>query len=430
MAKDLTAVLLPAGQLTDEAVRAIVAGRDAPAYLRIARLESIGLIQVEIHEGAQGLPSEDPELVGKLSRGGRAVFVHVNHSASQAIVHGIRDGKPDEGFAGAPGDDFAAKLREALGRDLTLDQITAADDGSRLGIGIASSRTSAFVAGVWLTIPPGTPTGANSFAFHDRGAGQDEDASRMAPFAFDGKKLRALWSQPAAQIAATLRKTPPWHLGPLALLLPEVTDRLEKRGAQPPEHDVRALELCALACARAFAGGETVSYWDERVLPMLSLASDEPKIETADCEDLEDCESLLHAMVEVLPFAAPPDGEGHLLAQLSDREIAPLAPWARPGEEYAGAIFLADPTRLLPLTRSLDGRKLRMLIEKLERAWYRAARPGQPEGDAFETFKKAWHEQGAQDEERCLRAWTELRIVFELAGANALQPALFFYATQ
>jgi hypothetical protein len=430
MAKDLTAVLLPAGQMTEEAIRAIVAERDAPAFVRVAPLDSIGLIQVEIHEGAQGLPSEDPDLVAKLSKGGRATFVHVNHGASQAIVHGIRDGKPDEGFGGAPGDEFAAKLREALGRDLSIDQITAADDGSRIGIGIASARTVAYVGGGWLTIPPGTPTGANSFAFHDRGAGQDEDSSRMAPFAFDGKRLRALWSQPSGQIAATLRKAPPWQFGPLTPLAAEVADRLEKRGAQPPENDVRALELCALACAGAFAGGETVSYWDERVLPMLSLASDEPKIETADCEDLEDCDSLLHAMVEVLPFSAPPDGEGHLLAQLSDREIAPLAPWAKPGEEYAGAIFLADPTRLLPLVRSLDGRRLRALVEKLERTWYRAARPGQPEGDAFETFKKAWHEQGAQDEERCLRAWTELRIVFELANANALQPALLFYATK
>src|SRR6266404_5438100 len=124
MPKDLTAVLLPAGQLTDETIRKLVAERDAPSYLRVVPLSSVGLIQVEIHEGAQGLPAEDPELVSKLSRGGRAVFVHLNHQAGQAIIHGIRDGQPDEGFAGAPGDEAAAKLREALGRDLTVEQIT------------------------------------------------------------------------------------------------------------------------------------------------------------------------------------------------------------------------------------------------------------------------------------------------------------------
>src|SRR5438105_270913 len=61
MPKDLTAVLLPAGQLTDETIRKLVAERDAPSYLRVVPLSSVGLIQVEIHEGAQGLPAEDPE---------------------------------------------------------------------------------------------------------------------------------------------------------------------------------------------------------------------------------------------------------------------------------------------------------------------------------------------------------------------------------
>src|SRR5262249_33616193 len=163
-------------------------------------------------------------------------------------------GKPDEGFAGSPGDEFAAKLREALGRDLTIDQITAADDGSRLGIGIASSNTVALVGGSTLTVPTGTPTGAHSFAFHDRGDGRDDASSRMAPFAFDPVKLRALWQSPSAQIAATLRDAPPWLFGPLGPLRMEVAQRLEARGAQPPGEDVRALELCSLACARAFAG--------------------------------------------------------------------------------------------------------------------------------------------------------------------------------
>jgi hypothetical protein len=386
MAKDLTAVLLPAGQLADDEIVRVAEER-SPAWVRVAPLEAVGLIQVEIHEGAQGLPAEDPALVERLSRGGRAAFVHVNHSAKQALVQAFLDGKAQEGFAGSPGDEFAGKLRDALGKQVTLDELAAADDGSRIGIGIASSHTRALYRGARLIVPPGTPTGANSFSLHDRGDALDDEKDRLAFFAyrpFDAKKV---------------------------------------------DRDVRALEQYVLEeSAVVFAGGDAMSYWDERVLPMFSLSADEPKIEQRDVEELEDCDSLLHALVEVTPFAAPPDGEGHLLAQIADREIAPLAPWAEPGEEYAGAIFRFDAARLLPLVRALDGRKLRTLSERMERAWYRAARPGQPEGDAFDTFKRALAEEGEKDIDRFLRDFTELRIVLELAAANSLHTAMFFYS--
>jgi hypothetical protein len=160
---------------------------------------------------------------------------------------------------------------------------------------------------------------------------------------------------------------------------------------------------------------------------MFSLSTSDPVIDPADVEELDSCDSLLHAMVEVQPYAAPPGGEGHLVHSLSDGELAPLAPWAKAGEVYQGTVFLLAYERLLPLVRSLDGPKLRAQMERFERAWYRAARPGQPEGDAFETFRKAHAEEGAKDIERFVRNWTELRICLELANANQLKAAVLFY---
>ncbi|MCA1662667.1 MAG: hypothetical protein LC659_00055, partial [Myxococcales bacterium] len=139
--RDLTAVIVPAGQLTVERVHAIVreSGRHA-ALVRVAPLAAVGLMQIEVHD-LRGMPNEDPSLVQRFSAGGRATFVHVNHSAKQAMVHRFVDGKGDEGFAGAPGDDFTTRLRAEAGAD--LPSLHAADDGTRLGIGVAASSTFA-----------------------------------------------------------------------------------------------------------------------------------------------------------------------------------------------------------------------------------------------------------------------------------------------
>ena len=70
--------------------------------VRVAPLPKLNLVQIEVHDPRRGLPTEDPALVGRFSKGGRSTFVHVNHSAKQAMVHGFIDGRPNEGFAGAP----------------------------------------------------------------------------------------------------------------------------------------------------------------------------------------------------------------------------------------------------------------------------------------------------------------------------------------
>src|SRR6476646_2830910 len=165
--KDLTAVLVPAGQLTVEDVHKIVreSGRHA-GFVRVAPLPAVKLMQIEVHD-VRGMPCEDPALVQRFSTDGRATFVHINHTAKQAMVHGFVNGTGDEGFAGSPGDDFTSKLREYTGTD--LPSLHAADDGSRLGIGVAASNTGALYKQRTLAIPPGTPTGLDSFRFHDRG---------------------------------------------------------------------------------------------------------------------------------------------------------------------------------------------------------------------------------------------------------------------
>ncbi len=431
MAKDLTAILVKSGASDEELLRAVIARDYGDVLCRVAPLASLGLRQVEVHNAQDGLPCEDPELVATLSKGGRAAFVHVNHQAKQAIVHAFVDGQPQPGFAGEPGDAFEGKLTESIEIG-SLDKIAEADDGSRLGIGVASTRTVALVRGAVYRVPPGTPTEFGSFGFHDRGLGLDEKDERMAVLAFDPRAVATLFSQtPGRELGEILSTMPPGAFGPLEGARPAAVAALSACGDQSAEQaglrDVRALELTALACARAFAGGDQVAYWGERVLPIFSLSDAEPAIDPAEAEDLDDCDSILHAMVEVTPWTAPPGGEGAHLAAIADDELGPLAPWAKPGDEYAGSIFLLKMERLFPLVRSLDGQKLDGQLARFEKAWYRAARPGQPEGDAYQTWRRAHAEEGAADVDRALRCWTELRIVLEIAAANELFVALLFY---
>jgi hypothetical protein len=431
MPKDLTAILVKTEASDEELLRAVIARDYGDVLCRVAPLSAVGLRQVEVHNAADGLPCEDPELVGTLSKGGRAAFVHVNHQAKQAIVHAFVDGQPVPGFAGEPGEAFDAKLNDAIGES-SLDKITDADDGSRLGIGVASSRTVALVRGAVYRVPAGTPTEFGSFGFHDRGLGLDDKDERMAVFSFDPRVVATLFSQtPGKELAEILSSMPPGAFGPLEGARPQAIAALQACGEQSAEQtglrDIRVLELAALACARAFAGGDRVAYWDERVLPIFSLADAEPKIDPAEVEDLDDCDSILHAMVEIMPWSAPPNGEGAHLAAIGDDELGPLAPWAKPGDEYTGSILLLKMERLFPLVRSLDGQKLDRQLARFEKAWYRAARPGQPEGDAYQLWRRAHAEEGAKDVDRALRCWTELRIVLEIAAANELFVALLFY---
>lgn len=429
--KDLTAVLVPAGQFTVEDVHKIVreSGRHA-AIVRVAPLPNVKLLQIEVHD-VRGMPCEDPALVQRFSTGGRATFVHVNHSAKQAMVHGFVDGKGDDGFAGAPGDDFTKRLRGYT--DTDLPALHAADDGTRLGIGVAASNTFALYKQRTLAIPAGTPTGLDSFRFHDRGIGIEDRNERVAFFTFDRKET---FSVEARTWAQRLSGAPAGWFGPLEATREQVFAELETTTAGQSVADARvstrALELVAFGASLAWAGGDELAYWDERVLPLFALCSSDkpaaPVLEPSEAQDLDDeTESLLEAMVETLPFAAPPDGEGPVLTQLSPAELQPLAPWAQAGEEHAGSVFLLRTERLLSLTRTIDGRRLGTAAETFARAWYRALRPGQPEGDAYKTWRQAKEEEGQQELDRFIADWAELRACLEIAAANRLDVALMIY---
>ena len=390
--RDLTAVLVPAGQFTVEKVYGIVreSGRHA-ALVRVAPLPKVGLVQIEVHDMV-GMPTENPALVGRFSAGGRATFVHVNHSAKQAMVHGFVDGKGNEGFAGSPGDDFRARLRDEAGADLTA--LHAADDGTRLGIGVASSNTVALYKGRALAVPQGTPTGLDSFRFHDRGNALEDGRDRVAFFAFDRKETFAVEARTWVE---RLSGAPAGWFGPLEATREEAFAELSTtevgRSVADARLSTRALELVAFGAALAWAGGDELRLLGRaRAAAVRHLrrrqaggagASTPPRPRSLDNET----ESLLEAMCETLPFAAPPDGEGPVLTQLSPAELTPLAPWAQAGEEHAGSIFLLRAERLSSLVRAVDGRRLGNAAETFARAWYRALRPGQPEGDAYKTWR-------------------------------------------
>jgi hypothetical protein len=427
MSKDLTAILLPTGLRSDDEIRA-AAARFGNVWLRIAPLSSVGLTQVEILDGARGLPCESPELLMELSKGGSAGFVHANHSAEQAITQLAVDGDAKQGWVGKPGDEFDGKLVAAHGH--ALEKIVAADDGTRPGIGVAASSTEALVRGRRLVVPRGTPTGMSTFAFHDR-AHEVGEGTRAAPFAYDPDLARAAFGAPARELAARLLQG---EKGPLDGARADVSAQLAALGdrAITPDDAValRALELCATDAAFAYAGGDRQYYWDLRVLPMLQLKDEEPKLDADDLEDIDESESILDAMAEVLPYPTPPGGEGSIIANLGPGELRPLAPWAENADEYTGVIFRLHgdaQARLLSLVRSVDGQKLSERVEQFERVWYRAARGGQPTGDAWDTWRRIKAEEGQRDFERFLVDWTELRIVLELAAANKLAVGVMFY---
>src|SRR5262245_57228945 len=134
-ATDLTAILVREGEHDPGSVsRVVAAGGLGGVWLRVQPLAPLGLLQVEVC-GGDGLPNATPAMVQALSRDKRrAVFVHVNHQASQAMVHGFADGQAlslaageaPGGWLGAP-DGLDGKLAAALGRPVTLEALIAAD---------------------------------------------------------------------------------------------------------------------------------------------------------------------------------------------------------------------------------------------------------------------------------------------------------------
>jgi hypothetical protein len=432
MPTDLTAILIPQGQLAESDVTSIVRGLSGEdVFLRVAPLEPVGLMQIEVCDATNGLPCEAPQLVAALSEKGRATFLHVNHEAKQAIAHSFERGEAEEGFTGEPGEQLEADLKRRVGAG--LQALTDADDGTRLGIGIAASRTALLHGKDALTMPIGAPTGLNSFAFHDGGRDLEEGGLRMALFAYRAAAAAAaLENLPCGELAQQIEAMPAGRFGPLEGLREEVVTQLRSCGSiqlstSEPRLRVRAHELGAFSEALAFTGGEPVAYWDERVLPVFSLSEGSPVIDDDDVGELDACPSILDAMVEVLPFSAPPGGEGSLVASISDEAVRPLVKVESPSGEYEGAIFGLLYSELLERVRTLDGKKLSEMIGRFERAWYEAAHSKAPEGEDFERFRRELVERSQLDMQRFLGTWAELRTLLEIADANRLDVGMVFY---
>lgn len=423
-AADLTALFVDRGPHDEASIRgAVLGGVYGDAWLRVRALDGVPLIQVELLDG-RGLPRIDPALVMALAANDRrAVFVHVNHQAEQAVVHWFQGDKEIEGWVGQPKD-----LDERIGRALGLDLATllAADDGTRHSFGQAASSTVAITRGRVLQAPVGTLTGLGSFAFHDRGGA---GADRVALIAFDEAALRTAWrTTPGAELAARVTSLAKEHAGPLGPVREQAAAALAALGDRTPKEaglqSVTALELVALTEARLYGAGESMQYIDGRLLPMFSLSSHDPAIEDEDeAEELETRASVLEAMEEILPYAS---AEGTMMEQVADDELVPLAEWARAGEEYVGSLFLLRPDRLRKLLGEIEPRDLAARADLFYRAWWKAGHEGRLD-EEFEKWRRAFDEKGGPDVERFLTIWAEWRTVLELAESTGLRPALLFY---
>jgi hypothetical protein len=460
MPADLTAILLPLpprGHQPNEVLSLVAQSSPAATWLRLCPFPQHEIHQLEVLDGQTGLPAVSPAMLVALSQnGGKALFVHVNHQGGQALLHAFEDGIEVASHSGAPSEAFHSEFQRLVGH--TVDEIVAADDGTRAGFGQAASRTAALVRGRLLLAPAGTPTSLGSFNFHDRGhdrnddaseddldaaersdehedgADSDADATRAAFFAFDGNLIQQAFNDlPGKQLAQVIGNAPQEVLGPLFGLRDDMVQELNRLETPPGKSDAHpawhthAFEILALCHTGIYGGGDTLHFLDQKLLALLSIGDATPIIDADDAEELEELPSVIDAMVEVLPCPKPPGGYGPLMELIGPEEIGALVPWAKPGEPYDGAIFLIKPERLLHLVRGLDGSKLSQRLERFCRALYTAGHGEATDEQAYVEWRKGIEERSRPDIERFLTGWAELRIVLELAATNKLHIGLLIY---
>ena len=166
MSQDLTAILLPQpprAQTPDTVVNIVAQNSPPTAGSACRRSKKLEVQQLEVMDGATGLPAVSPAMLVALSQnGGKAMFVHVNHPGKQAL-HAFEDGIEVGKLYRRAQRSVCGGVPEAVGH--SVDDVVGADDGTRVGFGQAATRTAAFVRGRLLMVPPGTPTGLGSFVF-------------------------------------------------------------------------------------------------------------------------------------------------------------------------------------------------------------------------------------------------------------------------
>jgi hypothetical protein len=449
MPADLTAILLPLpprGPSPDHLINQIAQHGSSATWVRLCPFDKLEIHQLEILEGNTGLPAVSPALLVALSEGGgKALFVHVNHQAKQVLMHAFEDGIEVKSYRGEPGEEFEQTFHELVGH--SVDEIVAADDGTRIGFGQAASRTAAITRGRLLLVPAGTPTGLGTFTFHDRGhdrpselqitdADEDDesDTTRVAFFAFDGGLIsQAFGEVPGPQLAQVVGSAPLEVVGPLIELRDATAAELNNLQTPPgkasthPAWHTHAFELLALAHAGVYAGGDTAKFIDQKLLAVLAIGDATPVVDADDAEELEEMPSVLDALIEVLPCPKPPGGYGPLLENLGPDEIGALVPWAKPNEPYDGAVFVVRPDRLLPLVRSFDGNKLGARLDRFCRALYTARYGDIADEEAYRKWRAGLEQKSRPDIERLLTAWAELRIVLELASVNQMAVGVLVY---
>lgn len=457
MPADITAILLPLpprGPSPDHIINVVAqaaqqSGQSA-SWLRLAPLEKVDIHQLEVLDGGSGLPAVSPVLLTGLSQGGnKAMFVHVNHQAKQALMHAFEDGVEVATYSGEVTPEFEEQFKELVGH--SIDELAAEDDGTRVGFGQAASRTAAIVRGRMIVVPTGTPTGLGSFAFHDRGYDRDDepsqiqltdadsdddegDTTRAAFFAFDGGLIAQAFTElPGQHLSQVIGSAQPEVLGPLSELRDATAKQLATVQNPPgqakdhPAWHTSAFELLALAHGGVFAGGDTVKFIDQKLLPILAIGEAAPIIDADDAAEVDDLPSILDAMIEVLPCPKPPGGYGSLLENIGPDELGALVPWAKPGQAYDGSVFLVKADRLLQLVRGFDAQRLAGRLDKFCRALYTAKFGALTDEQAYLQWRAGWEQRSAKDIERLLLAWAELRVVLELAAVNQMNIGLVVY---
>jgi hypothetical protein len=411
------------------------------------------LLMLQMYDLRTGAPANVPDVGEMLSAEGRTAFLvgAADPEAESAAFEIYRDGETAFSWAGelegfdaqlpngqrySGRDDFFRAFAELAG--VGWQQLL--DDAGQAGAveEEADINTDLLLRGRVVGLPAGIPRRPEVFFFHyaeqveegaeaEAEAEEDEPGDRMALALLDLRLVEHLWNEaPAEAVLSFLKALESVQgavLGPLAHALPRAIAYVEEQDLTQPmaavaQRELIVYELLAMASSAAFQTGDTVDYFDQCFLPLLSL-TDDPVNEAAVRASLDEIQGLdvLHAMAEVLPYHVP---EGELLESLDDSELAPLVDWALGDDgEYEGSLFLLDLKRLSGLVQRFDSDAFSERIEAFLSAWTATrAQSEEPE------------EHRAQDEMELARFshhFEELQILLALCEANQLQPALFFY---
>jgi hypothetical protein len=421
-----------------------------------ARYEDCALWQIEIFDVTHGQPVFDENIGKGLSSDERtALIVGIDPEEDEVACGLYLDGEEAFVFAGSV-DEFEARdeetgqeykgkdgfyeffkvLTEASFDDFIKDPAVQPEARE-----LADDSTALLLRGRVMRVPEGAERDEDVCIFHDVQQWQDEDenpvvegepdSDRVALVMLDPDLMRFLWDEaPAAQVATFLEAIAPVApkvLGPLAGALDEAQKLVAQRPQDAPlgsanAPDLLCYEVISLATALGYLAGDSVAFYAERLLPLLSIGPD-PASSAIIKDSVDEIADLpiYAAMTEVMPYSVP---ESELMECIADEELAPLAPWALRDGTYEGSLFLLDTRRLEQLLDEFSPEGLDRLADAFMQSWQPLARP--------ELTIEAWKEERAElDGHERLHVgllMAELAYLLALKRYNDLQPALLFYS--